>query len=274
MLPPNIKAIVNQVEKAIEKANTAADKRSESANEQQKAVAYAIASAETGFADKFEAYEKKQASADARKESREQKTLCALWAAAGLTLLLAGLAACQLREMRRAYEPLKEAATAAANSAASARADQRAWIGAPEINMVDSKIDLATVDIVLIFKNLGRTPTNGLHIDADIIPAAAWRDGVTTLCEKGSASVRNNPPSFYEFSSVPGGAFPITRVPSKDFTGIRRASLKAIEYPHIVGCVIYGQHAEPTRHKTGFVASIRVIDDDITVTNVYAIEPN
>lgn len=109
LLPPNVKAIVNEIQKTIEKASRAADKRSERTDEQQQALISTI----QGFANQIVTQEQQRAAKEEEKETREKRTIAALWTAAAFTLLLAGIAACQLEEMKKAYGPLRDSADAA-----------------------------------------------------------------------------------------------------------------------------------------------------------------
>src|SRR5271154_816787 len=98
MLPPQIKVIINQIENSIEKATRSANERNNRSTEQQAAVSASI----QRLTDELKTYDEKQNAREDGKTRRENKTIIALAAAAVFTLVLDGLSACQLEEMKKA----------------------------------------------------------------------------------------------------------------------------------------------------------------------------
>jgi hypothetical protein len=145
------------------------------------------------------------------------------------------------------------------------QADQRPWIGAPEVNH-----ELVGPDItfILVFKNVGRTPTYGLDIDAKIIKDANWQPGVDSICNERRRNAQADLVKFRKFSAVPQSNFRIGKPDNIDFSTARN-------YPsaHIVGCAIYGWREDDILHKTGFVGPI-FKGDRVSATDIYAIDPD
>jgi hypothetical protein len=118
MPPPEIKAIVGQIEKIIGRVDRSADEREKRNTEQQKEIATAVQS----LTDELQAQQAKEEAAEPAKRCRENVTIVALWLAALFTLALAALSAYQLVEMRKAYEPQRQSAEAASKQATAGRA--------------------------------------------------------------------------------------------------------------------------------------------------------
>jgi len=152
------------------------------------------------------------------------------------------------------------------------RDDQRAWIAPPEITV---KRNASVTTFNLIFKNVGRTPTHGFYVDATFATGTTWQSVLDRLCDKGKQLSANKPIEFYIWSSVPNASYTTSRVPERDFNGVPIDDLVKLGDPHIVGCVVYGEQPPATTlHKTGFVAPLKVSQTDVTVVNIYPIEPD
>lgn len=168
MLPPHIKAIVNQIEKAIDQASRRADERNRAADEQRRTVSASVDS----LTEEFKAYQAKQEAAEPAKRRRENSTLGALIAAAAFSLLLAGLSACQLKEMRKAYEPLRQSAEAASKQATAGRAYLFVQPASGQFGGVDPKGQDATGTyrpfISFSIKNFGPTPAIITNIETHL----------------------------------------------------------------------------------------------------------
>src|SRR6202022_807182 len=108
-------------------------------------------------------------------------------AAALFTLALAGLSACQLEEMQRAYDPLKASAKAAQDAALASlkqaelmETDQRAWISFSGKLATSMTFDDTGPRVALhaTIKNIGRLPAQGVYAIAAIFPWIGIRDPI------------------------------------------------------------------------------------------------
>jgi glutamyl-tRNA reductase len=171
MLPPQIRAIVSQIEKAIETTNGRADKRNQRSDEQQEAIANSIKS----LTDELRSHNAKQESAEPIKRGRENWTLGSLIAAAAFTLILAGMSACQLREMQRVYGPIEKSAVAAQDTVIEAKKQTEIAVQGnrpyilfdlvpPNFPSNLNVVDRPTVDKLTVtfkFTNYGKSPAVG-----------------------------------------------------------------------------------------------------------------
>lgn len=148
------------------------------------------------------------------------------------------------------------------------RLDTRAWIGVPEIKA--EKISKDSVKFVFLFKNVGHTPTHGLWIDADIVskdPIVKMRK----LCGDGEKVADTNP-DYFLWSSIPDNIFPISNMPSHNFGMVSMDEV--IGDRQIVGCVVYTDRIDNSRHHTGFMAPVSVNDGNVSTSFIWAIDAN
>jgi hypothetical protein len=103
-LPPHLRAILKHVDQAVDRVNSRADDRSESANESQQKVITAIQS----IADEFKSYQTKQEEAEAAKNYREKLTIGSLLVTAVITFALAIIAALQWLTFEKQWETLEK----------------------------------------------------------------------------------------------------------------------------------------------------------------------
>jgi hypothetical protein len=151
------------------------------------------------------------------------------------------------------------------------RAEQRGWIGPPEIKIAKGPTE-SNVSFTFTFKNTGHTPTRGLYIGATVVDGAHWPERVDTICQRGKRAATSAATDFYNWSSIPDAPFVINRPPEKDFQNIPISELIGDNY--VVGCVVYGDQIGSDLHKTGFVASLQIEGQNVTVANIYAIRPD
>lgn len=149
-------------------------------------------------------------------------------------------------------------------------ADQRPWIGAPEIKA--ETVSPGTIGFTLTFRNGGRTPTAGLWVDATIVRGDNynWLAEGNRLCDRGKADAKKYPDIFSIFALTPGAAWAITSMPSTDFTKINLSDVAKIERPHIAGCAIYGSRLDKVIHKTVFDAPLNVRDTAVHIGSIVA----
>jgi hypothetical protein len=162
------------------------------------------------------------------------------------------------------------------------QANERPYIGTPEIKVSKSTINSGIIDFTLIFKNVGHSPTRGLRADAEIVPFAEaatpnyWLTSERDLCLKNIQWAKDFPTEFTARSSIPGSDWPI---PIKEMSGTKSIILtldylKAIKLPFIIGCAIYKSPFDDLIRQTGFFAPIEIKEDGISVPYVVPVEPN
>jgi hypothetical protein len=188
MLAPHWKAIVNEIKNAIRDACSSNADSAKAANEQRSAISAGIKTlSETLNAENIE-----QQTIDAEKCRRENYTIGALAAAAAFTLALDVLAGCQLLEMRKVYEPIKEQAVAAktASDAAIRQSEnsdkaliqsQRAWVAPLKFSFVDLGNTVEPLKVRILYQNIGHEPAKSVKTwlnsgyIRDPIPSEAFR---------------------------------------------------------------------------------------------------
>jgi hypothetical protein len=144
------------------------------------------------------------------------------------------------------------------------RAEQRGWIGPPEITTARSRTE-PEVSFTFTFKNTGHSPTRGLYIGATVVDGAHWPERVDTICQSGKRAATTET-NFYNWSSIPDAPFVISRVPERDFQNIPISELIGDNY--VVGCVVYGDQIGSDLHKTGFVASLQIEGQKVSVASI------
>jgi hypothetical protein len=169
------------------------------------------------------------------------------------------------------------AAKAARQQAEIAERDQRPWIAAPDIQ---AKVENSVVSFIWKFKNVGRSPTRGFHIDGKLIDGKlgngeAWKKELDDLCEDGRRVAREQPQDFNLFVSIPQGDFILTKMPYDHVTVIPLQDLKKLQKnggPGLLGCVTYRDQWVDTLHKTGFIAPLTIKGDNVKVEAIYAVK--
>lgn len=162
MLPPHVKLIVDQIGKATDRASSEANDRSKNAGEQQKEIAVAIQS----LMNEIKGHHAKQEANEPVKRRREIQTIAALIAAALFSAALAILAACQLYEMVKVYEPIKASAEAAKTAAdvardavnLAAKTAERQLRAYLTIEKADVIVREGKIEVTFSVKNSGQTP--------------------------------------------------------------------------------------------------------------------
>lgn len=149
-------------------------------------------------------------------------------------------------------------------------ADQRPWIGAPEIKT--ETVSPGLVGFTLTFKNGDRTPTAGLWVDAAIVRGDnyAWLAEGNRLCDRGKVDAKKFPDLFPIFSLTPGAAWAVVSTPTTNFTRVSLSDIAKIESPHIAGCAIYGSRIDKAIHKTVFDAALSVGDGTVSIESIVA----
>ncbi len=126
------------------------------------------------------------------------------------------------------------------------------------------------------FTNVGKTPTAGLFIGANIVDGdGAVIDNGRLQCERGKEVATTHPDYFSKFSIIPGGAF-VIREAGYYRDNIRSVAatwypfkLKAMRAPQIVGCVVYRSRFSQEFFQTEFFARLTVPGDKITIDPAY-----
>ena len=150
MLPPHIRAIVGQVQKAVEQATSSANDRSKRSEEAQKEIASSINS----LANDFKAYQAKRDETERKKSRRENLTIFSLIATAAVTLALAVIGWLQWGTLDKTDQTLKE--TLAANTVA-----QRAFVFADGVSIARNRP--LYWDFSVEVENSGNTPTQSME---------------------------------------------------------------------------------------------------------------
>jgi hypothetical protein len=153
--------------------------------------------------------------------------------------------------------------------------DQRPWIGTPKIEPTVTGIP-KKYTFNLSFKNVGKTPTTGFYIGAQTIDGALSKSEAFRICDKGRAFAKSNPEDFGAFTAIPGTDFAIGDAPGYIDVSFTRSELqeKKISHPYIVGCVIYKSRFDQEFHQTIFSASLKFINENISVQSNYAMYVN
>lgn len=150
-------------------------------------------------------------------------------------------------------------------------ADQRPWLSAPKISAGKNG------SLEFIFRNVGKTPTRGLFVDAKFVSHDAdWRLEIARICSAGKDSAAKNEAIFRLYSISPGEDFVFSDMPSGSFTKDNRALFDDAKEKLIVGCVVYkiGTGFEASIHKTGILSFLSGSKESIVVERTYTIDPD
>jgi hypothetical protein len=162
----------------------------------------------------------------------------------------------------------KDAAEAAQQSTKVTATIERPWIAAPSVIIGR---DGAGLSFTLVFKNVGRSPTNGLYIDAKIVSWQEASDEAARQCSVGI--VKAEDPFFRKPTSVPGSDFLIRNTPSDPGLGdVSIDALRKIGGPHIAGCVLYGSPFDSKLHHSIFLIPITIKGDVVSYDLLYTYE--
>jgi hypothetical protein len=149
----------------------------------------------------------------------------------------------------------------------------RAWVGVPDVAIKMLPPD--SVSFVVSFKNVGKTPTRGLYIDADIVAGKDTYSAMEGMCAAGKKDAANIHSYVYNFSIIPGDTFLAIDPPrAKSFKKYSVAKLHALELPHIVACVVYGVRTDTKIHQTGLIVPLEFDGNSVIHGNIYAILPD
>jgi hypothetical protein len=162
--------------------------------------------------------------------------------------------------------------TAQANIAAN---DQRPWISIEKINprFISSENRFS---FTLKFRNVGKTPPNGMFIYAKTTSATNWKSELTAMCDKGIAQSKNAPAAFQEGYIIPGTELFIGETPEHIYVDVSIADIeeKRLIEPRIAGCVIYGSGFDQRLHKTRFVAPLDIEGSVANIRQIDVIGPD
>lgn len=151
MLPENWK---KEIGDAIEKADASNAERHEAQIASQNAIAAPL----DRLANKFDCYKSKYENADNGRKNREIAGLIGVYLSALLVFITAVVFYCQLREMQKAYGPLRDSADTAQKTLI---ASERPWV---EITGIDIAQDItfdangASISLRLGLRNRGHSP--------------------------------------------------------------------------------------------------------------------
>jgi hypothetical protein len=150
-----------------------------------------------------------------------------------------------------------------------AAADQRPWIGGPT-KIVRKPISAQILTFTHTFKNVGKTATTGLYIDAKSMNNEndSWYGGAKHMCEKADTAVKT------PFTSIPGAEWVIDlkQMPESSRTNIELNALKKMSDPYIVGCVSYTSPFDIVIHHTGY--GTKIIPPDMSIQYIYTVDAN
>jgi len=189
----------------------------------------------------------------------------------GLTLCISK---CQFDEMKKVYLPISDQADAL-------KADQRPWIGAPEITR---EIKGDQVEFKAKFKNSGKGVVTGLYIGITIENTGQAGGSGNAQCADGQDQAEDlRVWNYFRATSViPGDAFLVDGdatawgiVNGKvvhDKAAIKvKWSMNEIEKfpnPQIVGCAVYGSIFFKRPKQTAFWAHLEVGSQSITIGQI------
>jgi archaellum component FlaG (FlaF/FlaG flagellin family) len=171
------------------------------------------------------------------------------------TAVLAFASIIQLTLLNRAERISAKIAQAAKDSADAVnrqvdlmKIDQRPWIGGPV--KVHAKLVGGNVIFTTIFRNVGKSPTDGFYIDAEVINGDAinWADESARICRDSTAFAEKGfnialpEKNFNPYSGIPGAnwAVELRDMSSSKGRNVTIDQLKAFKTPLIVGCAVYG----------------------------------
>jgi hypothetical protein len=152
--------------------------------------------------------------------------------------------------------------------------EQRAWVILSEMKIVDQP-DPTRIKFKYIFKNFGRSPTRGLHIDATFIETLnpgeeSRRDAaIADFCNKGEIARKRNE-GWSVTSIVPGSEYVWDQANVSDglLVDLTKKSV-------LVGCIVYeqGLAAEKPSH-SGFWAEVHYGESPPGIRGPYAHSPD
>jgi hypothetical protein len=185
-----------------------------------------------------------------------KRTFWAVFAYTFVTSIIAVLSFCTVRAVRDQVDVML--------------ADLRPWVGQPKIY---SNPDGQQTRFILVFTNSGKTPTDGLYIDAKITGPNGGPDA-DKFCAKGVEQSVKNSAGFTRFSLVPGSPFVVKETPAAHGPLVAPTTVDGLR--HIVGCVVYCWQRDPDAlYQTEFVAPLaadsKTFDSPLSV--VYTINP-
>jgi hypothetical protein len=151
---------------------------------------------------------------------------------------------------------------------------ERAWIGKPQIVKIVSGDEIA---FKVVFKNSGKSPTNGLYAGARIVDSPdprppVWKVEAEKFCEKGKQEFKNDPDWFHTFSITPNDDAVLNDDQIDGFLEITPA-VREYKGPHLAGCVVYRSAFDPELHQTIFVAPLKR-ESGFDVDAVYTVGAN
>jgi hypothetical protein len=171
----------------------------------------------------------------------------------------------------QALQAAVKAANEAARQADAAFADERPWVGGPT-KIVRKNISVQNITFTHVFKNVGKSSTSTLYIDAKLIndENGSWYNDAKRMCEKADAALKLKPP----FTSIPGAEWVIdlNQMPESSHTKIDIKALGRMSSPYIVGCVSYNSPFDTIAHHTGYAA--KIISPDMGIQFIYTVDAN
>lgn len=153
----------------------------------------------------------------------------------------------------------------------AAEKQERPWVALDSFNV---EVKENTVFFTYAFRNFGKSPTFGLHIDGEFIPSAKtiqdWQKPLRKWREYGRRTAKSKNHEWSNASIIPGGTYEGPFAP-----GLHNKTTYAAgeATPVLVGCVTYGQIGSSKIFTSGFHVDVHYADGEVTRGPILIIDP-